>query len=62
MDEVIGKDETFVKDWIVHQGQEKLVNVFGIVVIIVEIFLTNGFYTRKYLMTLFSSKLLKNKI
>ena len=75
MDEVIiGKDEAFVKDWIVHQGLEKLVNVFkgmlfsilnivnGIVVILVEIFLTNGFYTRKYLMTLISSKLLKNKI
>ena len=75
MDEgIIGKDEAFVKDWIVHQGLEKLVNVFkgmlfsilnivnGIVVILVEIFLTNGFYTRKYLMTLISSKLLKNKI
>ena len=28
MDEFIGKDEAFVKDWLVHQGLEKLVNVF----------------------------------
>ena len=70
MDEFIGKDEAIVKDWLVHQGLEKLVNFFkgilfsilnivnGIVVILVEIFITNGFYTRKYLMTLFSSKLI----
>ena len=24
----IGKDEVFVKDWLVHQGLEKLVSVF----------------------------------
>ena len=25
---IIGKDEAFVKDWLVHQGLEKLVDVF----------------------------------
>ena len=28
MDEFIGKDETFVEDWLVPQGLEKLVDVF----------------------------------
>ena len=28
MDELIGKDEAFVKDWLVRQGIEKPVNVF----------------------------------
>ena len=28
MDESIGKDEAFVKDWLVRQGLEKPVNVF----------------------------------
>ena len=27
-DKFIGKDEAFVKDWLVHQGLEKLVDVF----------------------------------
>lgn len=28
MDEFIGKDEAFVKDWLICQGLEKLVDVF----------------------------------
>ena len=28
MDEFIGKDAAFVKDWLVRQGLEKLVDVF----------------------------------
>jgi len=28
MAEFIGKDETFVKDWLVRHGLEKLVDVF----------------------------------
>jgi len=31
MDEFIGKDETFVKDWLVRHGLEKLVDVFKVV-------------------------------
>ena len=27
-DKFIGKDEAFVKDWLIHQGLEKLVDVF----------------------------------
>jgi len=28
MDKFIGKDEAFVEQWLVRQGQEKLVDVF----------------------------------
>jgi len=28
MDELIGKDEAFVEQWLVHQGLEKLADVF----------------------------------
>ena len=35
-DKFIGKDEAFVKDWLVHQGLEKLVHVFkGMYVVLI---------------------------
>ena len=45
MDEFIGKDAAFVKDWLVHQGLKKLVNVFKDMFCQVLIFLI----TRKHI-------------